>query len=215
MSYLGVDIGTTGCKAVAFDNGGRELAEAYREYPVSSPREGWAELDSERVIKLCLEAIRDAARGAGHDRARGLCVSSQGEAFTPVGRKGNILGNAMVSFDTRSSSAIDSFVRGFDRRRLYRITGHTAHPMFTLFKLLWLKKNRPGTWKTAARFHCFEDLLHLRLGLEPAMSWPLAGRTMLFNVLKHDWDGRILAAVGLSRRKLPRTLPAGASGAPW
>ncbi len=210
MSYLGLDIGSTGCKAVAFDDRGRELASAYREYPVLVPREGWAELDSRRVLLLCREVVREAARGAGRDKIRGLCVSSQGEAFTPVGSHGEILGNAMLSFDTRSREAMESFGARFGRQRLYRITGHTAHTMFTLFKLLWLKRHRHRIWRRAARFHCFEDLFHSQLGIEPAMSWPMAGRTMLFDVRKHDWDRSVLKAAGIDRRKLPRILPAGA-----
>jgi len=206
---MGVDIGSTGCKAVVFDDGGRELAAAYREYPVISPREGWAEIDSRRVLSLCTEVIRAAARGCGKDRVAGLCISSQGEAFTPVGPRGEVLGNAMLSFDTRAAAIASGWSRRFGPARLYRITGHTAHPMFTLFKLLWLKANRKEAWSKAVRFHCFEDLLHGALGVEPAMSWPLAGRTMLFNVRKHCWDSPILRAAGIPVGKLARTLPSG------
>jgi xylulokinase len=82
--------------------------------------------------------------------------------------------------------------------------------MFSLFKALWLARNEPDTWRRTARLHCFEDLLHRRLGVEPAMSWPLAGRTMLFDVRRHDWSDEILGAAGIGRAMLPRTLPAGA-----
>ena len=211
MSYLGLDIGSTGCKAVAFDDSGRELGSAYREYPVLSPREGWAEIDSARVLRLGEEVIRETARRCGRDRVRGLSISSQGEAFTPVGPRGEILGNAMLSFDTRAAEISETWSRRFGREKLYRITGHTAHPMFTLFKLLWLKRHAPRAWRRARAFHCFEDLMHLRLGVRPAMSWPMAGRTMLFDVLKHDWSGRILRAAGIARGRLPRTLPSGAA----
>ena len=210
MSYIGLDVGTTGCKAVAFDKDGRQLATAYREYPVLSPQEGWAELDSARVCESCLDVIREAASGCGGDTVRGLGISSQGEAFTPVGANGEFLGNGMVSFDTRAASVAETWSREVGREKLYEITGHTAHPMFTLFKLLWLRDNRPDVWTAAKTFHCFEDLIHLRLGIEPAMSWPLAGRTMIFDVRKHDWDQGILSAVGLDRSRLPRTLPSGA-----
>ena len=209
MSWAGIDVGSTGCKAVAFDDGGRELAQAYREYPVLAPREGWAEIDSRRVARLCLEVIREVAGAVGRDRIRGLCVSSQGEAFTPVGADGGILGNAMLSFDTRAAGIAESWSRSFGQRRLYRITGHTAHPMFSLFKLLWLKKNAPRVWGRASRFLCFEDLVHHQLGLDPAMSWPMAGRTMLFDVIRHDWDDKILRAAGVARERLSRTVPSG------
>lgn len=209
MSYIGLDVGTTGCKAVAFDANGRRLSAAYREYPVLSPQEGWAELDSALVCRSCLEVIGEAASGCVGDPVRGIGISSQGEAFTPVGPNGEFLGNAMVSSDSRAASIAQTWSRQFGRERLYEVTGHTAHPMFTLFKLLWVRENLPDVWRRAKAFHCFEDLIHTQLGVEPAMSRPLAGRTMLFDVRRHDWDDSILGAVGLERSKLARTLPSG------
>ena len=209
MSWAGIDIGSTGCKAVAFDDGGRELAQAYREYPVLSPREGWAEIDSRRVAKHCLEVIREVAGAVRRDPVRGLGVSSQGEAFTPVGADGGILGNAMLSFDTRAAGIAESWSLNFGRKRLYRTTGHTAHPMFSLFKLLWLRKNSPRVWARARKFLCFEDLLHHELGLDPALRGRMAGRRMLCDVLKHDGADRILMAAGIPRDRLSRTVPSG------
>jgi xylulokinase len=209
VSYLGLDIGTTGCKAVAFDASGRQLAVSYREYPVLSTNQGWAELDSNLVCNSCLEVVREVASECHSDLVSAIGISSQGEAFTPVGANGEFLGNAMVSSDARAASIAHRWSEEFGRERLYEITGHTAHPMFTLFKLLWVRDNLPDVWQKARRFHCFEDLIHVRLGVEPAMSWPLAGRTMLFDVRKHEWSRTILDAIGLELSKLPRTLPSG------
>ncbi len=209
MSYMGLDVGTTGCKAVAFSEEGRLLAAAYREYELLTPQPGWAELDSELVCEQCLAVIREASAACGRDPVRSLGISSQGEAFTPVDQEGRALGNAMVSSDARAAELAAGWSAEFGRERLYEITGHTAAPLFTLFKLLWLRENRPEVWSKAARFHCFEDLLHLRLGLEPTMSWPLAGRTMLFDVRKHEWSGEILAAAGLDADQLARPMRSG------
>ena len=81
--------------------------------------------------------------------------------------------------------------------------------MFTLFKLLWLKVNRPDVWRRAAKFLCFEDLLHTRLGVPSSMGWPLAGRTMLFDVRRHEWSNEILDRIGLARERLAAPLPSG------
>jgi xylulokinase len=209
MSYLGLDIGTSGCKAIIFDARGNELARDYREYALTSPREGWAELDSELVMDLCCTVIRSAASSCPLDPVQALAISSQGEAFTPVGPSGEILANAMVSSDSRAASLASSWSNEFGAERLYQITGHTAHPMFSLYKLLWLRENRPEIWAGAVRFLCFEDLMQQRMGLDPAMGYPLAGRTMLFDVNRHDWSDEILSAIGLTRSKLSRPLPSG------
>ena len=209
MSYLGLDIGTTGCKAGAFSEDGRLLALAYREYPLLAPERGWAEIDSARVCRDCMDAVREASARAAGDPVRAIGISSQGEAFTPVGPDGRILGNGMVSSDARATALVESFGRSFGRRKLYEITGHTPHPMFTLFKLLWLREHRPDVWRSGARFYCFEDLFQERLGLDPAISWPLAGRTMFFDVRRHCWDPQVLGAMELDPSRLARPVPSG------
>lgn len=209
MAYLGVDIGTSGCKALAFNDDGRELAAAYREYDLIFTPDGGAELDSELVMTRCLEVIREVATALPGEAIRALAISSQGEAFTAVDANGRALCNGMVSSDLRSLPYVAPWTERLGRDWLYRITGQTAHPMYTLFKLLWLKENRPAVWNAAARFLCYEDLLQLRLGVEPTMAWPLAGRTMLFNLARHCWDPDILAATGISADRLSRPLPSG------
>jgi xylulokinase len=208
MSYLGLDIGTSGCKAVVFDETGSQLAGAYREYTVEHSGDGWAELDAERVCASCFEVIAQAAASAT-DRVRSLGISCQGEAFMPLDAAGRILAPAMVSSDTRAGSLAERWPASFGADRLYRITGHTAHPMFTLFKLLWTRDQRPDVWRGATHFLCFEDLLHTRLGLQPHIGWPLAGRTMLFDVTTHAWSAEICDAIGLERSRLAKPLASG------
>ncbi len=210
MSFLGLDIGTGSCKACAFDAEGHLLASAAREYSLRHAQPGWAELDSRLVGDLCLEVIREVAATTPDDPVQALTISSQGEAFTCLDREGEVLSDAMVSSDNRAAGLVEAWVGRFGVERLYEKTGHTAHPIFTLFKLLWLQQNRPEIWSAAGRFLCFEDYLHTRFGVEPAISWSLAGRTLLFNVAETKWDDEILAAVGLRSDQLARPLPPGA-----
>ncbi|MEA2012185.1 MAG: FGGY-family carbohydrate kinase, partial [Verrucomicrobiota bacterium] len=95
------------------------------------------------------------------------------------------------------------------KKELYNITGYTAHAMFTLFKLLWLRKNKPKIWQNTSKFLCFEDLLQYKLGIEPAISWSLAGRTMMFDIKKHCWDDSILKKLELDSEKLARPTKSG------
>ena len=160
MSYMGLDIGTSGCKAVVFREDGSQLTLAYREYAIQHSRDGGAELDAERVCALCKEVIAEASASVPGDPVQTLGVSSQGEAFVPIDASGRMLAPAMVSSDARAVSIAEQWTPEFGAERLYRITGHTAHPMFTLFKLLWTREHRPDVWRQARRFLCFEDLLH-------------------------------------------------------
>ena len=124
-------------------------------------------------------------------------------------KRGNILCNGMVSSDSRPYAECQEWNRKFPRERLYSITGHTAQPMFSLFKILWMRQHYQQIWPEVARLHCYEDLVHLSLGIEPAMSYPMAGRTAMFDIQRHDWSDEVLAAAGIDRKLLPRTLQSG------
>lgn len=209
MNYLGIDIGTSGCKAGIFDGNGKQIAFAKRSYDVMFSAEGGAEIDSDEVIKKCFEVIKECTAQAPPNSVKALSISSQGEAFTAIGSDNETLCNAMVSSDSRSKPYINDLVGAMGEERLYTITGHTAYPIFTVFKLLWLKENRLDVWQKARYFLCFEDLLVLRLGAKPSISWSLAGRTMLFDVQKHEWCDEILDEIDLSKSKLAIPMPSG------
>jgi xylulokinase len=78
-----------------------------------------------------------------------------------------------------------------------------------LYKILWLKKHLPEIWKKTRHFLCFEDLFQFKTGIEPCISWPLAGRTMMFDIIKHDWSREILESAGLDADRLSRPVASG------
>ena len=208
--YMGVDIGTSGCKAVTFDENGSQLSIAYREYNIISKNDGWAELDVDEVIDKCFQVIKESATQVAPTSITGIGISSQGEAFTIIDKEGKALCNAFISSDIRAQEFTKSWVEKFGEEKLYNITGHTPHPMFSLFKLLWVKDNMPEVWSKTYKILCFEDLLEYRLGIkEPAIGWSLAGRTMLFDVINHCWNKEILDAVGIKLTQLARPLQSG------
>ncbi len=208
--YMGVDIGTSGCKAVLFDEHGNQITSSYREYNIISDHPGRAELDPDEVTGKCFEVIREAASSVPEGSVKGLGISSQGEAFTLVDEKGKALTNAFVSSDIRAVKYVSDWPAAFGEDRLYSITGHTPHPMFSLFKLLWVRDNMPEKWRSARKILCFEDLLQYRLGINnPAIGWSLAGRTMLFDVVNHCWNREIISNIGINEDQLSRPLPTG------
>ena len=209
MSLLGIDIGTTGCKAVAFDEEGRILASAYREYPLYFPRPGWIELDSARVMRAAREVIGEVAAGTAKDPIRALSVAAQGEAVTPVGPKGELLHNGIVTFDARSAPWVEWWEDRISRQQIFEITGMPLHGMYTASKILWWKKERRNVFRKARYFLCYEDLLFHELGLKPAIDSSLAARTMLFDVDHGEWSATLLKIAGISPDRLARVYPSG------
>ena len=209
MNYIGIDIGSSCCKALVINEEGKQLANSQREYDIIFSKDGSATLDSGLVIRSCFEVIKECSSNVQSGSIKAVGISSQGEAFTAIGANGEILNNAKVSSDSSSRKFIKEWIDNFGEEKLYQITGHTAYPIFTLFKLLWFKNKRHDLWKKSKYFFCFEDLLQYRLGVKPSISWSLAGRTMMFDVRKHEWNQEILDHVGISTVQLANPLPPG------
>ncbi|MHC4123499.1 MAG: FGGY-family carbohydrate kinase, partial [Planctomycetota bacterium] len=210
MSFMGVDIGTTGCKVIVFDADGKELATEYKEYPLITPQPGWAELDARLVIDNCKECIaKVAAIVKDSDPVQAIAMSSQGEAFTVLDDKDKFLCNAMVSFDTRCRKQVAEFTEKVGLDNLYNTTGASPHTMFTVFKIIWLRENQPRILEKANRILCFQDLLAYELTGQAAIDFSLAARTMMWDVNKKDWSGAILDKVGIDATVLPKPLPSG------
>ena len=210
MSYLGIDIGSSQVKSVAFDETGHPIASSYSKYSYSMPRPGWMELDAAAVIAGALRTIAEcAARVREISPVTAIGISSQGEAFVPVDTRGSFLAPAMISGDTRAEEVFAAFAEDFGRRKLYDITGHTPSPMFSLGKLLWLLREHPEMRRKICRVLCFEDLLIFTLTGHAVIGWPLAARTMYFDVVRHDWSDEIFARANLDRRWFSVPLPSG------
>ena len=118
MSVLGLDIGTTGSKAVVFAADGAILSSAYEEYPpMLSPRPGWAELDS-HVIWAAVQRVVAAAAAETPDPVEALSVSVFGESFLPVASNGEPLYNTILSFDPRAREQADRLTEKLGREQM-------------------------------------------------------------------------------------------------
>ena len=209
MSLLGLDVGTTGTKAVAFNLDGAVVASAYREYPLYAPRPGWQELDPEEVWGCVREVLGEAANQTQHDPIQSLAVSAQGEACLLVDRGGACLTRSPVTFDGRTADMPAWWLERISRLELGRITGMPLHGMYTLNKVLWWKQNEPETFAKAWKVLCYEDFVHHKLGLTPTMSHSLAGRTMALDVQAGEWSSKVLGLAGVDPDLFPDTAPSG------
>ena len=210
MSLLGIDIGTTGCKAAAFTPSGHLLALEYREYPTVHPQPGWAELDSARVWQAVQDVIASVAARSGGDPVRSLCISSLGEAMTPVSREGKLLGNSILSVDLRGAEHVGRLRAEMGQEAFYAINPNILAPNYSLPKLLWLREHRPQVFQSAWKFMLWGDLAGWLLGGEPVTSYAAANRTLLFDIHRQDWSDPLLAWAGLTRDQLPAVAPSGA-----
>jgi xylulokinase len=192
MSVIGLDIGTTGCKAIVFGREWEILGRASREYPVLSSRAGWAEQDAEQVWKLAMETVAQAVDQNQADAPRAMALSVQGEAVIPVDREGRPLRHAILGMDTRSTAENAWLAETFDPQTLFRRTGMPMHTINTLTKLLWLKRHEPTVWASAALFLLYEDYFLRRLTGKAVISHCLASRTQMYDLHTSNWATDIL-----------------------
>ena len=197
MSLMGLDIGTTGAKATVFDEAGSILSSAYREYPLVHPQPGWSEIDPEQVWRLVCEAVTEAAAGVAGDPVQAFAISTMGEAAVPLDAEGRVLANSIITFDNRASDLFARWAAGIDRAEVMRISGQPPSQMFTLAKLMWIKENQPDVYRRMARFPCFGDFAHLKMGLEPRIDYSMAARTMAFDIRAKKWSDRIIGLAGV------------------
>lgn len=211
---IGLDIGTTGCKAAVFDAAGNLLAKAGREYTISIPQPGWAEQNAEQVWQLTQEALREAIASAGPEDIVALGLSVQGEAVMPVDAEGRVLRPAILGMDARSGAENQWLCEEFGAQWLFRHTGMPVHTINTLPKLLWLKRHEPETWTRAHRFLLYEDLAIHRMTGQAVISRCLASRTQLYDLRAGGWSAEILGTLGLDPWRLSRVQPSGTAVGP-
>ena len=209
MSLLGIDVGTTGCKAAVFSDSGQMLALGYEEYDFYHPQPGWAQLDSNEVWLKVKTAIRAAVAGSGADPVQALSVSSLGESVVPIKLDGQVLGPSLLNFDTRGAEYIEQLRPQIEDERIYRINGNTLGNQYGMTKLMWLKDQQPGLYERADKFLLWASFIQFMLGAEPVVDYALANRTLLFDLDRKDWSAEMLRLADLDEDKLPSTAPCG------
>jgi len=209
MSTIGLDVGTTGCKAIVFDAAGRILGQGSREYPILTPLPNWAEQDAEQVWRLAWDALSEAVATTRDDPPSALALSVQGEAIIPVDGHGRALRPAILGMDTRTGAENRWLAERFGAEPLFNHTGMPLHTINTLPKLLWLQRHEPDVWKTAERFLLYEDFFLHHLGGRARISHCLASRTQMYDLTAGDWAGDILETCGIDRERLAPLAPEG------
>ena len=211
MALIGLDIGTTGCKAHVFSDSLELIASASREYQVHFPHAGWAEQDAEHVWSLARECLRESTACAGvSETVRAIGLSVQGEAVAPVDDNGYAMRPMILGMDTRTDEQNAWLREHYGARQLFERTGMPIHTINTLPKLLWLKEHEPDTWRSASKFLLYEDFLIGKMTGRPKISQCLASRTQLYDLVKNEWRADILTLLELEADRLAQVLPSGA-----
>ncbi len=209
MHVIGLDIGTTGCKACVFDSDGAIKGSGFREYDIIYGEPGKAEQDAERVWRLTREVLKEAVVAAGAVSVRAIGISVQGDAIIPVSERLVPLHNAILGMDYRSAPQAERCAERFGDRTLYDRTGMRPHPMNSLVKALWLRETAPESWDRCWKVMTYADFVIARLCGEAVIDFTMASRTMGFDLARRSWATDILDALDVPVDKLSTPRPSG------
>jgi xylulokinase len=198
---VGLDVGTTGVKALALSPEGEVLARAEESYDLSTPHPGWAEQNPEDWWRATERAL--AALG-GEPTAIGL--SGQMHGLVVLDDRDRVLRPAILWNDQRTEAECVEIEERIGLKRLIQLTGNRALTGFTAPKLLWLRRHEPTTYARIAHVLLPKDYVRLRLTGEHAIDVADASGTLLFNVAERRWSQEMLEALELDPAWLPRAL---------
>ena len=202
---LGIDLGTTGCKAVVYEQDGTLLGESYLEYNLITLSPTMIEQDPRAWWVLSCRAIDLALRAAKADRGavRGLAVSSQGISFVPLDGRGEPLMNALNWLDSRATEECAAILEQYPEDEIFALTGKRAAPFYVLPKLLWLRRRRPELWQQTKKILMGHDYLVYRFSGEQVTDHSMAGGTLLYDLGSLGWCRELLEAFQIPPEILP------------
>lgn len=198
--YIGLDLGTSGLKAVLIDDAQAVLAEASAPLSVSRPHEGWSEQSPADWIAAA-ETVMDALAPHGLSNVRAIGLSGQMHGATLLDKADEVLRPCILWNDTRShaeAAALDSMPE------FRQITGNIVFPGFTAPKLDWVLRNEPQIWARVAMVLLPKDYLRLWLTGEHVAEMSDAAGTSWLDTGKRDWSDTLLARMQMSRSQMPR-----------
>ena len=197
-ALVGIDVGTTGVKAIAIDAGGELIARAEREYPLATPHPGWFEQDPEDWVRASEEA-----RAALDVEPAAMGLSGQMHGLVALDVSDRVLRPAILWNDQRTGAECAEIEERLGLDRLIALTGNRALTGFTAPKLLWLRRHEPDVYARIAHVLLPKDYVRLRLTGERAIDAADASGTLLFDVGARRWSDEVLDELDLPWDWLP------------
>jgi xylulokinase len=209
---LGLDIGTTGAKALLIDESGAVRASATVDYPLLTPRRLWSEqhpADWWRATCAACRSVLQAARVSG-EAVAGIGLTGQMHGLVLLDARGEVLRPAILWNDQRTGSQCEAITNRLGLPTLLQRTGNAVLPGFTAPKLVWVRENEPDAYRRATKFLLPKDFIRYRLAGEFATDVADASGTSLFDVPARAWSTPMFDDLDLPLAWAPRCVESSA-----
>ncbi len=204
MYIGGLDIGTTGCKIVLFDEKGTLQKKVYREYEVKREN-GLHEVDGIGIfdaVKAVLTEVKDFD-------IKAIGITSFGETCVMLDEEDMPCAPSMLYTDPRGSEESKQLIEKFGIENLAFKTGTMPHEMYSIAKIMWVKKNMPESFKRVKHILLMQDFAAYMLTGKCQIDYSLAARSGAFDVAGKCWDKEILDFCGIDEGLLSEAVPSG------
>ncbi len=208
MRYLiGIDVGTTGAKALLIDEKGKIVARSSQEYPLLTPKIGWAEQNPldwwKATIKVIKEVLKISQVNATPDLIRGIGLSGQMHGAVFLNKKGEVLRPAILWCDQRTQEECSRINQIVGEEKVLDLTSNPVLTGFTAPKILWVKRHQPKIYEITDKILLPKDYIRYRLTGVFASEVSDASGTSLFDVRERKWSKAMLRKLGISSSLLP------------
>jgi xylulokinase len=201
-TLIGVDVGTSGTRALVVTTDGELVAEATRPHELLTPRPGWTEQRPEEWWEATKGVLAEVAPKAG-DEVAGLGLTGQMHGSVFLDAAGTVIRPALLWNDQRTARECDEITERVGAERLLELAGNPALTGFQAPKVLWLARHEPDAYARVASVLLPKDYVRLKLTGERATDASDASGTLLLDVRARDWSAEILDALEIPREWLP------------
>ncbi|MGD8858050.1 MAG: FGGY family carbohydrate kinase, partial [Chloroflexota bacterium] len=207
MYLLGIDISTTGAKALLIDSQGQVAASATATLALSTPKPLWSEQAPDDWwvgIQDSIVRVLQKAGVPGADIAA-IGLTGQMHGLVLLDEDGRVLRPAILWNDQRTGEQCDEIRARLGRQRLIQITGNDALTGFTAPKILWVQQHEPDVWRRARHILLPKDYIRYKLTGDYAVDRAGGAGTILFDLKKRNWSEEVCRALDIPAEMLPPT----------
>jgi gluconokinase len=203
---IGVDIGTTSTKSVAYDTSGMSLASHSVGYELHEPAPGHAEQDPDEIVQAVLTTIREVLSQLD-DKPIALSFSTAMHSLIGLDPDGKPLTNSITWADSRASTQAERVRASAGGLALHRRTGTPVHPMAPLSKLIWFREQEPKLCEQVGHWGGIKEYVLLRMCDALVMDHSVGSGSGLMDIHRLAWDEQALQLAGITAEQLPELVP--------
>jgi gluconokinase len=205
--FLGIDIGTTSVKSIAFSKEGKSLCESSISYPIHHPFPDWSEQDPEEIVRALVKTVENILQELHPQLPELLSFCSAMHSLIVVDKTGMAISPSIIWADNRAAGISTGIHKANRAKVLYEHTGLPIHAMSPFCKLLWLKENQKELFDKSYKFVGIKEYVFYKLFGVYAIDVSVASATGLLNAGTLQWDPWILEQVGITADKLSEVVP--------